>query len=70
MSVPTAAFCPQRPAHHAPRECVQNHGQIHKLLGQANVNQIGYPELIDATQLQACGQIHIHLELVLGIGGE
>lgn len=45
-------------------ERVQDHRQIHKLLAQANVGQIGHPKLIDAAQLQARGQIYIHFQVV------
>jgi hypothetical protein len=37
------SFCYSLSADHAARKGVENHGQIEKLLAQANIGQIGYP---------------------------
>src|SRR5882724_9599166 len=59
----------QCPAHHLPREAIQDDCQINKLRLQANISDIGYPELVDPGQLHAAGEIQINLQLVFGIRG-
>jgi len=59
----------QAPAHRPARIRVQNHRQENKLPPQANVGDVGHPELIHGRDLHAPRQIQIHLKVVLGIGG-
>src|ERR1019366_1829753 len=59
----------QRPTQHAPRKRVQHHRQVHELLPQSDVSDIGPPELVDATYDQRCRQVRIHFQPVRGVGG-
>ena len=59
----------QGPAQAASRKCVQHNRQVHKLPLQADVGDIGNPELIEAGQHHACGQVGIDRQSVSGVGG-
>ena len=50
----------QRPSDHAARVGVQNHRQEHELVAQANVGNIGPPELIGRGQDHVPRQVRIH----------
>jgi hypothetical protein len=59
----------QGPAQAASGKCIQHNRQVHKLPLQADVGDIGNPELIDAGQHHACGHVGIDRQSVTGIGG-
>ena len=58
------------PADHPPRISVHHDRQIQERFSQAHVGDVGHPELIDAGELHAGGQVRIHRIAMLGIGGE
>ena len=58
----------QRPADHAAREGVEDHRQVHELVPQPNVGDVGHPELVDAGQHHLARQVRIDLAAVVGIG--
>src|SRR6516225_3150988 len=58
------------PTNHAPGECVQYHGQVNELRLQADVGEVGDPQLIESCQFHADGQIGIHAQVVVGIRGD
>ena len=59
----------QRPANNAARVRIQNHSQEHELVTQADVGDIGPPQLIHRGQNHIPRQVRIHLAGVVGIGG-
>jgi len=61
---------PQCPADAASRKGIQQNRQIHELHLQADVGDVGHPELIDARQHHFLGYIRVDRQPVLGIGGE
>jgi hypothetical protein len=50
-------IAPQSLAQAASGKCVQHNRQVDKLPLQADVSDIGNPELIDVAQYHACGQV-------------
>ena len=57
----------QCPTNHAARKSIDHHRQVHKLALQANVGDIGHPQLVDASQRHLPGQVGVHFPVVVGI---
>jgi hypothetical protein len=55
---------------HAARAGIQDHRQEHELILQADVGDVGHPELVDVGYHHLPGQIRVDLPPVVGIGGD
>ncbi len=60
----------ERPADHQTRIGIQDHGQIHELLPQTEVGEIGNPELIRRHRHEVPGQVRIDPEAMGRVGGD
>ena len=58
-----------RPAHRPPREDIEDHRRVDELAQQAHVGDVGRPQLIGGAERERGGQIRVHGEGVVGIGG-
>ncbi len=54
----------------SPLVSIQNHRQVVEFGFQADVGDVGHPELVDAGQHQAARRIRIHRTSVIGIRGD